>query len=402
MTIVLKRKNLRTILLSNRRTVPLFDFGVISMHKRRICMILVCIISITTTISYGNENDTQLEISGQSAIVMDAGLGRVMYEKDIHKKLPMASTTKIMTALLAIENIPLDKKIKINPEAQGIEGSSIYLMANERVKARDLIYGLMLRSGNDSAAAIAYEVSGSIEDFAKLMNNRAKKIGAKNTNFTNPHGLHDENHYTTAYDLALITREALKNPVFKEVAKTKFWMADREGYKYFSNKNAILDMYEGGDGVKIGYTMRAGRCLVASATRGNMQLIAVTLNDYNWFDTAARLLDESFSLYRPHTLFSEGQKITKTGVLDGKSKEIYLNSFKGCIIPLAKGERGKLLTVIDIPKILRAPIEKGQSVGKMTTYLNGKILNTTYLVADKSIEKQSFKDKVKEFFGIAG
>ncbi len=372
------------------------------MHKKRMYIILICIIGIMSTVSYGEENNTQPEISGQSVIVMDAGLGRIMYEKDIHKKLPMASTTKIMTALLAIENIPLDKKIKINPEAQGIEGSSIYLTANERIKARDLIYGLMLRSGNDSAAAIAYEVSGSIEDFARLMNERAKEIGAKNTNFTNPHGLHDEGHYTTAYDLALITREALKNPVFKEVAKTKFWIADREGYKYFSNKNAILDICEGGDGVKIGYTMKAGRCLVASATRGNMQLIAVTLNDYNWFDTAARLLDESFNLYKPHILFSKGQTVTKTRVLGGKSKEIYLNSFKGCVVPLAEGEKGKLLTVIDIPKTLRAPIEKGQSVGKMTTYLNGKILNTTYLVADKSVEKQSFKGKIREFFGIAG
>ena len=131
-----------------------------------------------------------------------------------------------------------------------------------------MIYGLMLRSGNDSAAAIAYEISGSIEGFAELMNKRAGEIGAKNTNFTNPHGLHDENHYTMAYDLALITREALKNPVFKEIVRTKFWVADRNSYNDFLNKNEILDTYEGGDGVKTGYTVKSGRCLVASATLG--------------------------------------------------------------------------------------------------------------------------------------
>lgn len=371
------------------------------MHKKRICIILACIISMMTIISYGNENNTEPEISGQSVIVMDAEAGRVIYEKDIHEKLPMASTTKIMTALLAIENIPLDKKIRVNPNAQNIEGSSIYLKANERIKARDLIYGLMLRSGNDSAAAIAYEISGSIEGFAELMNKRAGEIGAKNTNFTNPHGLHDENHYTTAYDLALITREALKNPVFKEIVRTKFWVADRNSYNYFLNKNEILDTYEGGDGVKTGYTVKSGRCLVASATRGNMQLIAVTLNDYDWFNTTKKLLDECFDLYKPYVLFDKGQTITKIKVLKGKNKEIPLNSFKNCTVPLAEGEKEKLLTVIDIPDVLYAPIEKGQSVGKMTTYLNGRIVNTTHLVAGKSIEKQNFKGRIKDFFGIA-
>ncbi|MFW5648583.1 MAG: D-alanyl-D-alanine carboxypeptidase family protein [Candidatus Alkaliphilus sp. MAG34] len=370
------------------------------MHKRKIYVILICVISMMTTISYGNEHSTELEVGGRSAIVMDANVGRVMYERNIHTKLPMASTTKIMTALLAIENIPLDKKVKIHPEALGIEGSSIYLMANERIKAEDLIYGLMLRSGNDSAAAIAYEVSGSIEDFAKLMNERARKIGAKNTNFTNPHGLHEEDHYTTAYDLALITREALKNPTFKKVAKTKFWVAEREGHKYFSNKNAILDICEGGDGVKIGYTMRAGRCLVASATRGNMQLITVTLNNYNWFDAATKLLDEGFNLYKPHALFDKGQTITRTRVLDGKNKEVSLNAHKDCVIPLTKGEKEKLLTVIDIPGVLHAPVGKGQNIGKMTTYLDGRILNTTYLVTNESIEKRDYKDKIRDFFGI--
>jgi len=352
------------------------------------------------TVSYGNNNVKSTEINGVSAMVMDVETGRVLYEKDIHSKLPMASTTKIMTALLAIENIPLEKKVKVNPNAQGIEGSSIYLRANEEIKAIDLIYGLMLRSGNDAAVAIAYEVSGSIEEFSELMNKKAKELGAKNTNFTNPNGLHENNHYTTAYDLGLITREALKNPTFKEVVKTKFYTADRDGYKHFANKNKTLDLCEGGDGVKTGYTMKSGRCLVSSATRENMQLIAITLNDYDWFNTTKLLLDESFKIYKPYTLFNRNQIITKININDGKDKEVSLSPFKEITIPLSEGEEEDLLTVFDIPKVLQAPIEKGQRIGKMTTYLDKTIINTTYLVANESIEKQTVKDKLKNFFRI--
>lgn len=390
--------NRPTLSVLNRGQKPGPLFEVKSMKRPIIYIVLI--LTLIPVLSYGNDNKFKVEVGGAANIVIDAGVGRIMYGKNIHNKLPMASTTKIMTALLAIENIDLDKKIKIYEGAEGIEGSSIYLRAKEEVKARDLIYGLMLRSGNDSAVAIAYEVSGSVEEFARLMNERAKQIGAKNTNFVNPHGLHDDNHYTSAYDLALITREAFKNPVFKEVVKTKFWLAERDGYKHFANKNNILNICEGGDGVKTGYTMRAGRCLVASATRGNMQLIAVTLNDYDWFNTTKKLLDEGFNIYRPHTLFKEGQVITQINVIDGKRKELYLKSYNGSIVPLVEGEEEKLLTVFDIPKTLHAPVEKGQKVGKITTYLDGEIINTTTLIASETVERQTFKDRVRDFLRI--
>lgn len=369
------------------------------MLKKISSLILLWVI-VTSTFVYGSEDIKNIEVGGEAAIVMDVETGRILYEKNIHKKLPMASTTKIMTALLAIENLPLDQHIKINSKAQGIEGSSIYLRANESVKVIDLIYGLMLRSGNDAAEALAYEISGSIEDFAALMNKRALEIGAKNTNFMNPHGLHHDNHYTTAYDLGLISREALKNPVFKEVVKTKFYTADRDGYKHFANKNKILDICEGGDGVKTGYTMRAGRCLVASATRGDMQLLSVTLNNYDWFNTNERLLNAAFNTFKPYSLFHEKQIITKVRVLEGKKKEVSLTPYKGSTIPLSEGEEEKLLTVLDIPKSLKAPIVKGQRVGKMTTYLDGKIINKTYLIANESIDQLTLMDKIKNFFGI--
>lgn len=367
------------------------------MYKKIICIILICIM-ISPNISYGNKNSNEISVDGKAAVVIDIGSGRVLYKKNIHEKLPMASTTKIMTALLAIENMPLEKYIKINPKAQGIEGSSIYLKANEKVKSIDLIYGLLLRSGNDAAEAIAFEISGSIDEFTKLMNQRAKQLGAKNTNFENPHGLHSDNHYTTAYDLGLITREALKNKVFQEVVQTKFWTADRDSYKHFSNKNKSLDLCEGANGVKTGYTQKAGRCLVTSATRNDMQLVAVTLNDYDWFNTNKKLLDESFHKYKPYKLFDIEKTLISATVIDGKESKIPLKAYTKSIIPLKEGEEEKLTTVIDVPISLSAPIEKGQRIGKLITYLDNKIIDTTYIIADKFIEKETFKDKIKRFF----
>ncbi|ABW19123.1 Serine-type D-Ala-D-Ala carboxypeptidase [Alkaliphilus oremlandii OhILAs] len=367
------------------------------MRERVFCFIIIFMMLMANP-SYGQEKMKNIQTGGKSAIVMDVETGRILYEKNMHLKLPMASTTKIMTALLAIENIPLEKRVKINQNAQGIEGSSIYLRANEEVKAIDLVYGLMLRSGNDAAAAIAYEVSGSIEAFADLMNERANKIGAKNTNFTNPHGLHHENHYTTAYDLALITREALKNSVFKEVVKTKFWTADRNEYKHFANKNIGLEICEGGDGVKTGYTTRSGRCLVSSASREGMQFISITLDDYNWFDTNKKLLDEGFKRYRPHHIFTEEQVITSMKVLNGKKNTVFIKPNRGLIVPLSEGELERLLTVINAPDTLEAPLEKGSKIGTMVTYLDGKILGTTDLIIDESVERITIREKIKNLF----
>ena len=335
---------------------------------------------------------------GKSNIVMDVKTGRILYEKNIYEKLPMASTTKIMTALLAIENIPMNKRVKVNPKAEGIEGSSIYLKANEEIKMVDLVYGLMLRSGNDAAEAIAYEISGSIEDFVKLMNMRAKQIGVQNTLFQNPHGLHNDNHYTTAYDLALITRAALKNEIFREVVKTKFWLADREGYKHFANKNKTLDMCEGGDGVKIGYTKKAGRCLVSSATRNNMQLIAVTLKDGDYFNTTKTLLDYSFEKYKPYVVFEEGDMVKNIMISGGTKDTVDIRAPRKLIIPVEDGESEKVISIIQLPEVINAPILKGEKIGNISTYLNGKLINITELSIDEDINKLTVKEKILKFF----
>lgn len=366
--------------------------------KKLVCLLIIifCINLFIPHYSFAED----IFSSGKANIVLDVATGRILYEKNIHEKLPMASTTKIMTALLALENVPLDKKVRVHPEAEGIEGSSIYLRANEKIKMLDLIYGLMLRSGNDAATAIAYEVSGSIEEFVSLMNKRAKEIGAKDTNFVNPHGLHHVDHYTTAYDLAIITREALKNPIFKEIVKTKFWLAERDGYQHFTNKNKILNICEGGDGVKTGYTISSGRCLVASATRNNMQFIAVTLNDGDWFNTANKLLNYCFDEYEAYSVFQKKDLIKNIMVEDGMKEMISLETAEGLIIPTKDDETSKIISMIKSPEKVTAPVIKGQKIGKIITYLDGQLINSTDLLATESVEGITLKHKLMKFFKL--
>lgn len=350
-----------------------------------------------TSISYGEEGTYQ-EAPGKAAIVMDVVTGRILYEKNIHTPMAMASTTKIMTALLAIENAPLDHVVKVKPEAVGIEGSSIYLRAQEKVSLEDLLYGMMLRSGNDAAAAIALEIGGTMENFIQLMNQRAKELGAMNTNFVNPHGLYDANHYTTAYDLALITRAALMEPSFKKIVATKFWTANRDEYKHFANKNKILSLTKGGDGVKTGYTIKAGRCLVASATQNGQQLIAVTLNDYNWFHTADTLLQQSFAFYQPYPAIEKDALVREIPVIHGKKNGVGVVAEASVTLPLRESEIPSLRTEIDLPESLSAPVAAGQPVGRIRYYLGEEQLAEVTLSTEEEIPKLTLKDRILRFF----
>lgn len=240
-------------------------------------------------------------ISASSAIVIDAEDGSVLYEKNADKKAYPASTTKIMTAMLTLETLdeldsPPEQKVVIPSEAVGIEGSSIYLVPGEGVRIIDLLYGMMLRSGNDAATALAIIIGGDTEHFAEMMNARAAEIGCTGTNFLNPSGLYDENHYTTVRDMAMIAREAMKNDIFREIAAAEDYTAEREAdkYNYFYNKNKTVHQYEGGDGIKIGYTKASGRTLVASAEREGRRLICVVMNAPDWFNDAYSLMDYCF------------------------------------------------------------------------------------------------------------
>lgn len=241
----------------------------------------------------------ELQRQGRGAVCMEQSTHRILWGENEHEKCYPASTTKILTAILAIENLPLEKIVTVPKAAEGVEGSSIYLRCGQKISVRDLLFGLMLRSGNDAAVALAIETSGSVEDFATLMNLKAKSVGAVNSHFSNPHGLDDKTHYTTAYDMALIAAYAYQNDEFCKIASAKKATINVDGEnRFIANKNKLLAIYDGANGVKTGYTKRDGRCLVGGAKREGMQVVSVVFNHSDMWNDTVRMLDFAFDNFK--------------------------------------------------------------------------------------------------------
>lgn len=357
---------------------------------------IVCIIvALILLIGYG-VNAENISHSGQSYILMEGNSGRVLMERNAHQRMPMASTTKIMTALLAIEKGNLDDIVTIDEESVGVEGSSIYLQLEEEVTLKELLYGLMLRSGNDSAVAIAKHISGSLEDFVDDMNKKARSLGSLDTNFMNPHGLHDENHFSTAYDLALITREAFKSKDLTEIFGSKSYKGSREKNDYYINKNKTLWDYEGGDGGKTGYTMSSGRCLVSSASRDNMRLIAVSLNAPNWFNDNYRLLDYGFENYNLYRIYDKDQYLSNMEIKDGIKDKLDLLVEEELYYPLTQDEKKQIKIKITLDNFLNAPIKKGEMIGYTEVFLKGKLIAKDNLRAGETITKKPFLQRIMD------
>ena len=312
-------------------------------------------------------------VSAKTAVVMDVNSGRILYEKNKDDKVYPASTTKILTALLAIEQGDLADVVQVSRNASGVEGSSIYLAAGEKLPLKDLVYGLMLRSGNDAAVAIAEQTAGSVEAFVDQMNRRMKEIGAENTHFTNPNGLHDDDHYTTAYDMALLARQAMHNPSFKEVVKAKSWQAHRgEGkFNVFYNKNKVVYQYEGGTGIKIGYTKTAGRTLVASSERDGMELICVVMNAPDWFHDAYALMNYVYSNYRAVKAAPGRTPLKAFPVEGGEKPRAWVGTKKDVCCPVKKGGEGNLGVAYSVNEACKAPISRWQEAGLLHVYAEG-------------------------------
>ncbi len=347
--------------------------------------------------------------SAKSAVLIEKETGEIIYEKNAHTRLPMASTTKIMTAICAIESGMLNDTIEIDDRAVGIEGSSIYLQKGESMTLRDLCYGLMLNSGNDAACAIAYAVSGSIENFAELMNKKAESLGLKNTHFDNPSGLDSETHYTTAYELAKITAYALKNEEFAKIVSTKKTTipnTNKKYERYLKNHNKLLNMYEGCDGVKTGFTKKCGRCLVSSATKNSMTLIAVTLNDPDDWNTHMAMLNYGFEHTELLNIFKKGSYVATVDIEDGEKNSVALTADEDLFYLSKDGKKPEIKMEYKLNSPIYAPIKYGEVLGKICVDLDGRQYEVD-AVSRRIIPKRKklkvydmFKVLYKQFAGL--
>ncbi|MBR2370964.1 MAG: D-alanyl-D-alanine carboxypeptidase [Clostridia bacterium] len=325
------------------------------------------------------------EISARGAVLINADTGDILYDKNADERLPMASTTKIMTALVAVESMPLDSLITVTRESVGVEGSSIYLCEGERLTLEDLLYALLLESANDAANAIAIGVSRSVEAFAELMNERASSLGLKDTHFENPHGLDGQTHYTTARELARITQAALANEALATIVGTvrKTIAFDLDGQKnerLLINHNRLLRLYEGTVGVKTGFTKKSGRCLVSCALRDGVRLIAVTLNAPDDWDDHARMLDFGFEVYEKVTLCEPLDFSVMLPLINGIEEHITVCNPNGAYAVLPR-VREDITYTVELSRFEFAPIEKGEVLGRLVFRCGDSVVGECQLVA---------------------
>ena len=353
---------------------------------------------------------TKPTVNATSAIAIDTVSGRILYEKNAFSRKPMASTTKIMTAIIAVEKCSLDDIVTISKKAAATGGSNINLKENQQIKLKELLYGLMLASGNDAAVAIAEHTAGSVEEFSKLMNEKAIKIGAFNTNFVTPHGLDNDNHYSTAYDMAIIAAYALKNPTIKEIVGTKnkyIHLTDGTG-RNLNNTNALLSSYEGADGVKTGYTSLAGRCLVASATRDNWQVISVVFGEptsKSRISDSINILNYSFNNFT----FTDLRTLYKINfsipILQGIKKSFYPIYENELLIPLTNEEKDAIKIRKNKKNYLTAPIIKNANVGEIEFVLKDEVLGKINLICENEIKRMQISDYfsniAKQYFSLS-
>ncbi len=335
----------------------------------------------------GNSRAMALEVSAEYACVMLAQTGEVIYEKNAYVQHSMASTTKIMTALVALENCGLEDVVTVSRNASMQEGSSMYLHPGDQITMENLLYGLMLNSGNDAAVAIAEHVAGTAEIFAEMMTARARELGAENTQFKNPNGLDADGHYTTAYDLALITRAAMKNDTFRQIVKTKSKTVSLAGGGadlYLGNHNKMLQLYDGAIGVKTGFTKATGRCLVSAAARDGVEVIAVTLQAPDDWNDHTRMLDDAFSRYAEATVFHAGDCLRETEVA-GEPVQVLVGEDVKTVSP--KGEQPKAEVVVHLAENLSGPVIQGEKIGYMEVK-TGDQSQAVPLLCDRAVERK--------------
>lgn len=356
-----------------------------------------------------------IKVDAKSAILVDCDTNRVLWEKNAYEPMSIASTTKIMTCIIALENGNLKDEVTVSKRAVSQPEVKMHLAVGEKQRLEDLLYALMLKSYNDSAVAIAEHIGGTVENFCKMMTDKAKSLGAKDTLFETPNGLDAGNHHSTAYDMALIASYAMKNDKFVEIITTKEVTTPINGgnYKsyYIPNTNRLLSEYEGANGVKTGLTNKAGHCFVGSAQRNGVKLISVVLASgwgtkgkaQKWIDTKA-ILNYGFENYKPQNIIEKGKVACEFNISNSpiaqKSKLIYGQELS---LILSEQEKQNIKIELDIPEIVKAPIYKNQKLGTAKIFINNQNIKDIDLYTTESIREYKFEDwfnKVIDFFSM--
>ena len=341
----------------------------------------------------------EFSVSAKAAIVIAADTLEVLYEKSANQKLPMASTTKIMTALLLAEQPDLSKTVKTTKQMVTVEGSSMGLLEGDTVSYRDLLYGMLLASGNDAANTTAYVLAGSVQGFAKMMNEKAAELGMKNTSFVTPSGLDDENHYTTAYDLALLTAAALKNSAFRTACSSKsavLYYGNPPYRRTLTNHNKLLGNYEGIIGVKTGFTKKSGRCLVTAAEGEGKRVIAVTLNDPDDWNDHRKLLD--YGLEKTVVTEFKNYDVTDVMPIVCGSADLVRVKCEQAKICTAVGTENEIKRKIILAKFIYAPISAGEKVGEIEYYFKDTLVKTSDIFSVADVESYNRKENFQKRF----
>jgi len=365
------------------------------LHKRSLfsCLLLIFFLSNLLPVYALNDSSTINNgaypvTTGKAVILIEASSGRILYGKNIHRHLPPASLTKIMTALLVIEKGDLNKNVRISSRAAGTPESSVWLEAGEKLTRRQLLYALLLNSANDSAVALAESVAGSEKSFVQLMNRRASQLGMKDSHFLDPYGLHSKDHYTSAYDLARLSRAAMQSSTFRRVVSTKTFnipWASRDYDRLLINHNRLLWKYKYAIGIKTGYTRAAGQCLVGAAQKGDLTLIAVTLNATSVYQDMQQMFDYGFARYHKKTLKTARQISVTVPVENGQTNQVQARPEKDLIMAVTEKEAARLSYSVYPQKQVTAPVSQDQVLGTCKILIGGREMGQVELRACNSV-----------------
>ena len=366
-------------------------------HIIYLTVILVSVLIFSFMTIYAS-SEVAIAVSARSAVLYEPETESVIFSKNADTRLPMASTTKIMTALIAVESCEPYEKIEIPDEAVGTEGSSAYLKHGEVLTMEELLYALLLQSANDAAVAIAVHVGGSIEGFADIMNEKAAALSLSDTHFTNPHGLDDKEHYTTATELAKIAAAALKNPIIKKITATyKKTFTDGDRTRTYVNHNKLLRLYDGAVGVKTGFTKRSGRCLVGAAERDGLTLISVTLDAPNDWNDHEAMLDFGYSKIERVTFALPEEHEYEISVLGTEGKTLKVTNKEGASIILPKKER-EVREYVKLSRFTEAPVKAGDILGEVIYTVDGEPMARVPLTATETIDIPKEDGLIKRLF----